>query len=336
MLTDGIPPIEDSRLSIKNVYFEGVPVRIYHPRRPSSGKQKGLLFFHGGSGTVGSLDAYERVCRHFSLMCNVVVVSVGYRLAPEHRFPAQFEDGLKAVEFFMKNAESHGVDPARIVISGDGFGATIAAYIVQELVKRTDLPKPHAQVLIGPFLQAVDFNLLSYQQNRFVPIVSQRDMIQILFWYATSNKSLVDLGTQELHIPEDKKSMYKKWLSPDNIPKELLMRGLYREFQPSTDPSDNIYFLLSMLTATLCSPLSAEDAVICQLPETFILTCEFDVLRDDGLLYKKRLEDHGVRVSWCHSTDGFHGLLYLFNLWYLAFPFSKKGVDNIVNYIKSL
>lgn len=259
-----------------------------------------------------------------------------YRLAPEHGYPAQFEDGLKAAEFFLKNVESHRVDPARVAIIGDGFGATVAAFVTQKLVEKPDLPKLRAQLLIGPLLQVLNFNLFSYQQNRFVPILTQKDIVRILLWYITKLRSIVDLGVQELHISEDRKLMYKDWLSPDNIPKELLTRGHYREFQPSTDPTDNIHYLLKILPETTCSPLLAEDAIVSQLPETFILTCEFDVLRDDGLLYKKRLEDCGVPVSWCHLSDGFHGLLYLFNVWFLAFPFIEKGADHIVSYIKSL
>ncbi|KAJ6658794.1 hypothetical protein lerEdw1_019716 [Lerista edwardsae] len=274
-------------------------------------------------------DAYERVCRHFALKCDVVVVSVGYRLAPEHGYPAQFEDTLKAAEFFLKNVESHGVDPARVAISGDGIGATLAAFVTQKLVEKPDLPKLRAQLLIGPFLQALNFNLFSYQQNRFVPIITHKDIVRILLWYITRIRCIVELGQHELHLPEGRKLMYKDWLSPDNIPKELLMRGHYCEFQPSTEPTDNINYIMKILTETTCSPLLAEDAVISQLPETFILTCEFDVLRDDGLLYKKRLEDHGVPVSWCHLSDGFHGLLYLFNLPFLAFPFVEKGVGDI-------
>lgn len=83
------------------------------------------------------------------------------------------------------------------------------------------------------------------------------------------------------------------------------------------------------------SPLLAEDNVIAQLPETFLLTCEFDVLRDDGLLYKKRLEDHGIKVTWCHLQEGFHGTVFLaFFGGILRFRSGTKGVEKIVNFLR--
>ncbi|KAK9405587.1 hypothetical protein NXF25_004361 [Crotalus adamanteus] len=64
----------------------------------------------------------------------------------------------------------------------------------------------------------------------------------------------------------------------------------------------------------------AEDAVIQQFPETFLLTCEYDIFRDDGLLYKKRLEDNGVPVTWLHLKDGFHGITLLIDMGSIQFP----------------
>ncbi|XP_063001235.1 arylacetamide deacetylase-like 4 [Elgaria multicarinata webbii] len=336
IITDGLPSKKDEKLSIKNTYFEDVPVRIYHPKISSPEKRKGILFFHGGTGVIGSIDAYENMCSYLAWKSDVVVVSVGQHLAPEYRYPMQFCECFTATEFFMKNAEHYGVNPTDIVIIGDNLGGTLAAFVSQELVKRKDLPKLRAQILVGPFLQALDFNLLSYQQNRFVPIVSQEFLVNYLLRYITKNKTVVDFAIEETHIPEDRKKKYHKWLNSDNIPMKVKQRGKYTELQPPTNPFDNIQCLMKAVAETTLSPLLAEDAVLQQQPDTFILTCEFDVLRDDGLLYRKRLEDNGVRVSWCHLKDGFYGVLLHFNRWFLNFTFAQRGVDSVANYINSL
>uniref|UniRef100_A0A8D2LL84 Alpha/beta hydrolase fold-3 domain-containing protein n=1 Tax=Varanus komodoensis TaxID=61221 RepID=A0A8D2LL84_VARKO len=336
IVVDGLPPEKESRLSIKNTFFENVPVRLYQPRVPCPGKRKGILFIHGGSGIFGSIDAYENVCRYLAWKCDAVVASVGYHLAPEYRYPTQFRDCLVATEVFMKSTEEYGVNPDQIVICGDSIGGTLCAFVTQDLVKRTDFPKLRAQVLVGPFLQGLDFNLLSYQQNRLVPIVSQTLFLYFILLYITKNKSVLEFVVEETHIPEDRKEMFKKWLNPEHIPQRVKMRGSYTEFQPPSYAFDNIYSLMKVITEPALSPLLVEDAIIQQLPDTFILTCEFDVLRDDGLLYKKRLEDNGVQVSWCHLQDGFHGVLLLFKRWFLNFPFAQRGMDSIVNYINSL
>ncbi|KFP81598.1 Arylacetamide deacetylase-like 4, partial [Apaloderma vittatum] len=248
---------------------------------------------------------YERTCRYFARNSNSVVVSVGYRLAPKHPYPTQFEDCLTAATHFMRTAQDYGVDPSRIIICGDSSGGTLAAAVAQALANRGDLPKPRAQILIYPFLQSVDFNLPSYQQNKDIPILLKERTIVLGLKYLNIDLETMKLMSKWSHVPEDLQLKYQKWVSADCIPHEFKTRGytpstplpllkdVATQFQPVFDP--------------VFSPLLAEDSVIARLPEAFILTCEYDVLRDDGLLYKKRLEDHGVKVTWCHLQDGFHG-----------------------------
>ncbi|NWR72707.1 ADCL4 protein, partial [Centropus unirufus] len=253
--------------------------------------------------------AYERTCRLFARNSNSVVVSVGYRLAPEHPYPTQFEDCLAATIHFMRVAQDYGVDPCRITVCGDSSGGTLAAAVAQALVNRTDLPKLRAQILIYPFLQAVDFNLPSYQQNKGVPLLLKERTIALGLKYLNKDLSATEPLSKHCHVPEYLRLKYQKWVSADYIPQEFKTRG----YKPSTAHSfsEELYTMVKAVFDPVFSPLLAEDSVIARLPETFILTCEFDVLRDDGLLYKKRLKDHGIKVTWCHLQEGFHGTLFL-------------------------
>ncbi|NWV31600.1 ADCL4 protein, partial [Grantiella picta] len=249
--------------------------------------------------------AYERTCRYFCRKTNSVVVCVEYRLAPEHPFPVQFEDCLTAAIHFLRTAQDYGVDPSRIVICGDSSGGTLTAAVAQALVNRSDLPKPRAQILIYPFLQCVDFNLPSYQQNERIPILLKERALALGLKYLKGDLCYIKELLKGCHVPEDRRLKYQKWVSSDYIPQEFKTRG-YKP-SPTYPPSEEICEMSAPLFDPVFSPLLAEDSVIAQLPETFILTCEFDVLRDDGLLYKKRLEDHGIKVTWCHLQEGFHG-----------------------------
>ncbi|KFQ24117.1 Arylacetamide deacetylase-like 4, partial [Mesitornis unicolor] len=250
---------------------------------------------------------YERVCRYFARESNSVVVSVGYRLAPEHPYPIQFEDCLTATIHFLRTAQNYGVDPSRIIICGDSSGGTQAAGVAQALVNRRDLPRLRAQILIYPFLQGVDFNLPSYQQNERIPVLLKERTLAFCLQYLNKDLSVMEAVLKGCHIPEDLKLKYQKWVSPDYIPQEFKIRG----YKPSTPQpfSKELYSLIKPVFDTVFSPLLAEDCVIAHLPEALILTSELDVLRDDGLLYKKRLEDHGIKVTWCHLQEGFHGSL---------------------------
>ncbi|NXG19586.1 ADCL4 protein, partial [Grallaria varia] len=248
---------------------------------------------------------YERTCRYLARKSDSVVVSVGYRLAPEHPFPAQFEDCLTATVHFLRTAQDHGVDPSRVIICGDSSGGTLTAAIAQALVNRQDLPRLRAQILIYPFLQCVDFNLPSYQQNGRIPILFKERTLTMGLKYINKDLSFISEIVKGRHVSKDLRLKYQKWVSPDYIPQEFKRRG----YKPSPTHSslEEIHEYYKPVFDPIFSPLLAEDSVVAQLPEAFILTCEFDVLRDDGLLYKKRLEDHGIKVTWCHLQEGFHG-----------------------------
>ncbi|XP_013795515.2 arylacetamide deacetylase-like 4 [Apteryx mantelli] len=332
---DGIPPLKDNHLFIKDLRFEKIEVRIYQPKIPTTGQRRGILYFHGGVGLFGSIRAYERTCRSFAKTSNSVVVSVGYRLAPEYPHPVQFEDCLAATIHFMRTAEDYGVDPTRVIVCGDSSGGTLAAAVAQAMVNRKDLPKLRAQILIYPYLQGMNFNLPSYQQNKGVPALLKERTLSLGLKYLNKDVSIMNDMFKGVHIPEDFQLKYQKWLSSDNIPAEFKTRGYKPEkIHPF---SEEIHALTKTVFDPVCSPLIAEDTVIAQLPEAFILTCEFDVLRDDGLLYKKRLEDHGIKVTWCHLEEGFHGTIYLAHLSRMtSFQSGNKGLQRIADFLESI
>ncbi|XP_066190305.1 arylacetamide deacetylase-like 4 [Sylvia atricapilla] len=333
VIMETIPPLKDTRLLIKDLRFERVKVRIYQPKTSNNSQRRGILYFHGGVGRLGSIRAYERTCRSLCRKTNSVVVCVGYRLAPEHPFPAQFEDCLTAAIHFLRTAQDHGVDPSRVVICGDSSGGTLTAAVAQALVNRRDLPKLRAQILIYPFLQCVDFNLPSYQQNERVPILLKERTLVLGLKYINKDLSHIETIFKGCHVSEDQRLKYQKWVNPDYIPHEFKTRG----YKPSQTylPLKEMSELAEFMFDPVFSPLLAEDSVIAQLPETFILTCEFDVLRDDGLLYKKRLEDHGIKVTWCHLQEGFHGTVFLaFFGKVFRFRSGTKGVEKIVNFLR--
>ncbi|XP_060115094.1 arylacetamide deacetylase-like 4 [Heteronotia binoei] len=333
LAVDGIPPLDDPRVSIKNDFFEGVPVRIYQPKRPSTGLQRGILFFHGGCGLFGSIVAYERLCRYIARESDSVLLSVGYHLAPENPYPSQHNECLDVAVNFMKNSEKYGVDPARIILYGDSFGSTLTAYICQELKSRTDLPKVRAQILLYPLLQGVDCNLPSYQQNCFFPILTRVQVIKFVTLYFETPTSVIDIAISGNLFPESIQMKYREQLRSDLIPPEFQTRNY-----PAvpTSPKYNIFSLLRELQNRKLSPLLAEESFFKGLPEAFILTCEYDVLRDDGLLYKKRLEDNGVLVTWYHVEEGFHASPAMLHHWLITFSHCKRAMDSVVNYIKGL
>ncbi|NXH23350.1 ADCL4 protein, partial [Bucco capensis] len=293
----------DSKLFTKDLHFDGVPVRIYLPRAPSASKRRGVIFIHGGCGIFGSIRSHERICQYLARELDSVLVSVGYRLAPEHKYPAQNLDCLTATEHFLKTAENYGVDPGRIIVCGDSVGGTFTASVCQELVNRRDIPKIRAQVLIYPFLQGLNFNLPSYQKNASIAFLSRERTVHFVLKYLNKDCSLKEAILAGSHVPESMNLKCRKWINPDLIP-DTLKLGYKPPLATSFLPQ--VHEKTKELLETRFSPLLVEDAVACCLPDTCVITCEHDVLRDDGLLYKKRLEDNNVKVTWHHIQKGFH------------------------------
>jgi acetyl esterase len=132
-----------------------IPARIYTPKslRKSNGLAPCLVFFHGGGWVIGDLDSHDVVCRKLAHEAEMLVVSVDYRLAPEHKFPSAADDAIAATKWVAANAKSLGIDTAQILVGGDSAGGNLAA-VVALAARDGDGPKLAGQVLIYP---ATDF-----------------------------------------------------------------------------------------------------------------------------------------------------------------------------------
>lgn len=128
-----------------------IRARLYHPPSRTPGPLPVLIFFHGGGMMMGSIDAYDGLCRRLCNRSGCIVLSSSYRLAPEDKFPAPVEDGMSAIAWGRRHARSFGGDPDRIAIGGESGGGTIAAAVAGSLRDRgSDALK--FQLLINPAL----------------------------------------------------------------------------------------------------------------------------------------------------------------------------------------
>lgn len=127
-----------------------LPVRIYRPLEVKSPPV--IVYFHGGGFVRGSLNSHDGVCRRLALGTDSVVVSVEYRLAPEHPFPAAIDDGFAAVRWAHDWGASTGADADRLVVAGDSAGATVAAGVALRC-RDEGGPRLFLQILLVPMLR---------------------------------------------------------------------------------------------------------------------------------------------------------------------------------------
>ena len=137
--------------------------RLYTPTNDATETLPGFVFFHGGGMVAGSIGTHDRICATLAQTTGCRLVSVDYRLAPEHKFPAAIEDAIAAVRWVSGQASSLGIDAKKLVVGGDSAGATLAAVVCQD-ARRNAGPAISVQCLICPVL---DFEETSPSREAF-------------------------------------------------------------------------------------------------------------------------------------------------------------------------
>ena len=176
--------------------YRAVPVATTDPRIAGipPGPLPCLVYLHGGGWTIGDLETHDNLCRHLALYGRCTVISVDYRLAPEHKFPAAVEDAVAALRWVAGEAGRLGIDPRRIAVGGDSGGGNLAAVAALALRDEPGLAFPLAfQLLIYP---ATDMSLASVSQQRYATghYLTRADMLWFRANYLRGQADVADLS----------------------------------------------------------------------------------------------------------------------------------------------
>lgn len=183
-----------------------------------------------------------------------------------------------------------------------------------------------AQALLYPVLQAVDLNTPSYQQNQDMPILPRTLMVRFWSEYFTSDKALFRAMMANAHNRPESSSLLKFVNWSAFLPE--IHHGKYNYSPPAVVDGPSVSF-----TDPRASPLLVPDSALHSLPKAYVMTCEYDVLRDDGIMYVTRLRAAGVEVTHEHYDTGFHGAL-MFSVWPTDFQIAQRMADNIIKWLK--
>lgn len=180
---------------IRDVQAGSIPCRLY---RPSAKTDLGLLvFFHGGGWVIGDLNSHDGVCRSLANKSGHAVLSVDYRLAPEHKFPAAFDDCVAAVKWAFENAKALGIDNSRMAVGGDSAGGNLAA-----AVALAEVVPLKFQMLIYP---AVDMRMESpsINENANAPILTKAVMAWFVAHYLSSDADRANIMASPMFASDE-------------------------------------------------------------------------------------------------------------------------------------
>ncbi|XP_054838088.1 neutral cholesterol ester hydrolase 1 isoform X1 [Eublepharis macularius] len=335
---DKLNPQQAERVKITDTQFDGVEVRLYRPHaKEEKTLWRSVVYIHGGgwalSSTRGSF--YNNLCSIMAESLDAVVISIEYRLVPDFHFPVQFNDVLRATRYFMRPEvlAQYSVDPSRIAISGDSAGGNLAAAVCQEMSQdQNETNRFKLQALVYPVLQAFDFNTPSYQQNEVTPVLPRFVMVKFWIDYFNGNYEFAPSMVVNNHTSLDvsQTNSFRDHVDWTSLVSARFRKN-YKPVMPSTGKVEILQDIPSLLDVH-AAPLLAKKEVLRFQPKTYILTCEIDVLRDDGIMYAKRLEEAGVEVTVDHFEDCFHGCM-IFTIWPTNF---SAGIRTRDSYIKWL
>ncbi|MGZ5803945.1 MAG: alpha/beta hydrolase [Xanthobacteraceae bacterium] len=194
-LKQPVPAVAEVRDLTANGPHGDIPLRLYRSSAVRAGEvQPALIFFHGGGWVFGDIETHDNLCRALANSAGCTVISVGYRLAPEHKFPAAVDDCWAALLWVEANAAELSLDKSRLAVGGDSAGGNLAT-VVAMLAQQRGVPRVVHQVLLYPTVdlemksksyeeQGKDYNLTASAMRWFRDLYLNSPA-QVLDWRAS-------------------------------------------------------------------------------------------------------------------------------------------------------
>lgn len=262
-----------------------VPIRIYTPFGPVASASAAdldltahgtiikplpmMLYFHGGGFVMHNIASHDLLCRKLALTCGCLVLSVGYRLAPEHPWPACMEDGWTVLMWAHQHGAGLGGDPRKLILAGDSAGASISAVLSLMVRDR----RRHC------------LSSIKLDQTGFPPSDQPQIGLQLLCYGPAGC------------IADDASESVRLFGQGGFVLPRTMMDWCMKQYIPPTADPENPYL----------NPGREPD--LTDLPPTFSITAEYDPLRDDGEAFSRRLAEAGNQSKLYRAPGMMHGFL---------------------------
>jgi len=193
-------PVDVARVEYRTVPIPSgeIPVRIFS--LASDAVLPVVVYFHGGGWTIGDVACYDNLCRKLAVATGLTVVSVDYRLAPEHAFPTAAEDCYAVTKWIAEHGAELGVDGSRLAVAGDSAGGNLAA-VTSILARDRGAPTIAFQLLFYPVIDGT-MSFPSYKENATGYLLSADDMAWFFEQYVPSDVDRKDPRLSPLYAPD--------------------------------------------------------------------------------------------------------------------------------------
>uniref|UniRef100_A0A0B6ZXF3 Alpha/beta hydrolase fold-3 domain-containing protein n=1 Tax=Arion vulgaris TaxID=1028688 RepID=A0A0B6ZXF3_9EUPU len=323
-------------IKVNQDVYEGVPVSTYTPVTHRSRRQcqgyPTIIYFHGGGWTWLSVGVYDGPLKHFANITRFKIIAVEYRKSPQHPFPASYNDCLSVTKYIIEHTRELSVCKDLIVLAGDGAGGNLAAAVANKMSSLIKL-----QILINPALQMVNFATPSYQEcsdEFLLPGITSPDK-EISNWmrYGDINSDLKQVMENNLHISLESYDIFSGYVDSKNrLPVHLNITQKQTIHNLGHNDSVTSQFDRLVLDSRF-NPMFTTD--LQNVSEVYIITSQYDVLRDEAIMYGQRLQENGVKVTLQHYWHAFHGFFLFAGGGWIELKESQKAMKHLVNYLNT-
>ncbi|CEF70311.1 Alpha/beta hydrolase fold-3 domain-containing protein [Strongyloides ratti] len=321
-------------IQINNEKIGNICCRVYQKKEQS---ENAILYIHGGGFVALRPKFFDSTCVELAEKTNSIIFSVDYSLSPEAPLLCALDECYSVIVSLYENEyKKYNFNKNKIIIFGESAGGNLAAALSVRLVKRKKKNYFYKQILVNPLLSYINYSSPSHQiyKNNYggSSFLSPRFKTLMLMYYTninlTNNEILKIM--KNCHVSKEIRSL--PYISINNLPNEWIVNNNNNNNNNLFENDIDIKLvekLNNIVGNPEISPILSDDNDLSQLPSSMIITCGIDILRDEGFLYKKRLETLGVNVTWKHYNNTIHGIISMLN-----FEMRKNVMNNIFEFIK--
>ncbi|XP_060062688.1 arylacetamide deacetylase-like [Ylistrum balloti] len=286
--------------------IQDVHVRVFKPKRPArKANYPTLMYIHGGGWTWLTVNSYSAFLAQLANKTGTLIIAPEYRKAPLHHFPAPYRDCEIVMYQILLGKSGLPVDKYHVMVGGDGSGGNLAAAVAQEFRKKIFM-----QVLINPALQILDLHIPSYVDNHDVigGITSPKRQIHQWLLYTKISLSYTSNLMKNSHVsPELRYSKFSSYVNSSQYMPHSLNITNRQTSTAYTYDFESVQTFQGIVTNTTLAPMMQTN--LNGIPSAYVISSQYDVIRDEGIMYATRLWESDVKVKLKYYPSTFHGFL---------------------------